>query len=151
LKKTNFDARAGSTDKTADFYDNPWKYSFTHNFKVHFKRGALQALANKVDITLSSATPEIPSTQQVVDEFNQRMKASIFESDTRRRYSAASYHVTQVEYKETLAFYDPQMALKAPPKPASSSQASDSLFCRNCGASLPSDSKFCTKCGTHVL
>lgn len=140
----------GQTSETSDFYNNPWKYSFTHNFKVHFKRGIMQALANKLDITISSATAEIPSTQQVMEEFNQRMKSSIVVSNTRQRYSEASYHVTQIEYKESFAFYDPQMAPKAPPKQTFNQPPSGSVFCRNCGASLPSDSKFCNKCGTQV-
>ena len=151
MQKVKFDARIGSNDQTADFYQNSWKYSFTHNFKVHYKRGVLQALANKLDITISSASPEIPSTQQVMDEFNERMKASIIKSDTRSRYSEASYHVTQVEYKESLAFYDPQMAPKEPPTQTFSPQPSGSFFCRKCGTSLPPDSKFCKKCGTQVI
>jgi hypothetical protein len=141
----------GPTDRTGDFYSNPLKYSFSHNFKVHFKRGILQALANKLDITISSTTPEIPSTQQVMDEFNQRMKSSIIVSNTRHRYSEASYHVTQIEYKESFAFYDPQMASRAPPRQVVSPQSSRSIFCRNCGASLRDDSKFCDKCGTQVV
>ncbi len=88
--------------------------------------------------------------QQVMEEFNQRMKSSIIKSDTRGRYSDASYHVTQVEYKESFAFYDPQMVTKAPPRPTPSQQPSGSLFCRICGVSLPSDSKFCNKCGTMI-
>jgi ribosomal protein L40E len=138
------------TNETSDFYNNPWKYSFTHNFKVHFKRGILQALANKLDITIRSSSAQIPSTQEVMLEFNERMKSSNIVSDTRGRYSKASYHVTQIEYKESFAFHDPQMAHKAPPTQTVTKQSSGSLFCRNCGTSLSLDSKFCNKCGTQV-
>ena len=157
MQKLKFDARQGRTESARDMYDNPWKYSFAHNFKVHFKRGILQALANKLDITISSAGPEMPSTNDVMTEFNQRMKASIVVSNTRQRYSEASYHVTQIEYKESFAFYDPQMASQRSPPLVSQAAPSSALqpnsmsgFCRNCGARLPTDSRFCNKCGTRV-
>ena len=157
MQKLKFDARQGRTGNSGDMHDNPWKYSFAHNFKVHFKRGILQALANKLDITVSSATPEMPSTNDVMTEFNQRMKASIVVSNTRGRYSDAAYHVTPIEYKESFAFYDPQMAQRPLPMtqtvPAASSapDTSGSVFCRHCGASLPADSRFCNKCGTQLI
>lgn len=158
MQKFKFDARQGRTEGSKDLYDNSWRYSFAHNFKVHFKRGILQALANKLDITISSAAPEMPSTNDVMTEFNQRMKASIVVSNTHQRYSEASYHVTQIEYKESFAFYDSQMASQRPPRaPQTSSPtmglqitSADSMFCRSCGARLPSDSKFCNRCGTPV-
>jgi len=143
----------GPTDLNGDLYNIPSKYSFVHNFKVHCKRGVMQALANKLDISITATNPQLPSTQQVMDEFNERMKSSIIVSNTMRRYAAASYHVTQVEYKESFAFYDPKMAPQAIPQAAStqpSSPSSPSLYCRKCGAALPSDSKFCNKCGTPV-
>ena len=150
MQKFKFDARMSQTNETSDFYNNPWKYSFTHNFKVHFKRGILQPLANKLDVTVSSTTAQMPPTQQVMEEFNERMKSSNIVSDTHGRYSRASYHVTQIEYKESFAFYDSQMATNASPKQAFNQQPSGSLFCRNCGTSLHPDSKFCDKCGTRV-
>lgn len=160
MQKLKFDARQGRTDYSKDMCDNPWKYSFTHNFKVHFKRSIIQALANKLDISISSAGAEMPSTNDVMAEFNQRMKASIVVSDTRHRFSESSYHVTQIEYKESFAFYDPQMASQRPPPAPPRAQTlgpqsvpasvSDSLYCRNCGGRLPADSKFCNKCGTQV-
>lgn len=159
MQKIKFDARIGRNEMTKDLFDNPSKYSFTHNFKVHFKRGILQALANKLDVSISQSSAEIPSTNLVMQEFNERMKASIVVSNTRRRYSQASYHVTQIEYKESFAFYDPQMT--HPPSQAGPTYGptqtlnpqqvgQESVFCRNCGASLPLDSKFCNKCGTPV-
>lgn len=156
MQKLKFDARLGRTESNRDMYDNPWKYSFTHNFKVHFKRSVIQALANKLDITISSPTAQMPSTNDVMGEFNQRMKASVVVSDTKHRFSEASYHVTQVEYKESFAFYDPQMAQQPPPTPqmtpaaSLAPSASGVVFCRSCGAKLPADSKFCNKCGTQV-
>lgn len=151
MQKFKFDARTGQTGETNDFYSSPWKYSFNHNFKVHYKRSAFQALASKLDITITSPSADTPSTNQVMQEFNERMKSSIVHTGTRERFSDASYHVTQIEYKESFAFYDPQMAQRAPPAPVLSQQHARSMFCRNCGTGLPADSKFCNKCGTQVV
>ncbi len=118
MQKTKFAARKGPADSTADFYSNPWNYPFVHNSKVPFKRGAFQTLANKLDSSISSPSAEMPSTHQVMNEFNERMKVSIVVSDTKRRYSEASYHITQVEYKEPFAFYDPQTTPRMAPQPA---------------------------------
>lgn len=165
MQKTKFDARKGPADSTADFYSDPWKYSFVHNFKVHYKRGAFQGLANKLDISISSPSAEMPSTHQVMNEFNERMKASIVVSDTKRRYSEASYHVTQVEYKESFAFYDPQTAPRTPPQPtpafsspmpvprmlSENQQLPPPRFCRMCGADVVSGSAFCRQCGAQIV
>ena len=84
------------------------------------------------------------------------MKASVVVSDTKHRFSEASYHVTQVEYKESFAFYDPQMTQQPTPTPqmtpaaSLAPSASGAVFCRSCGTKLPADSKFCNKCGTQV-
>ena len=149
----------GPTSETGDLYNFSWKYSFVHNFKVHYKQSVLQALANKVDVSLSSDSPRMPSTQQVMEEFNQRMQMGNVARNKVRRFSQVSYHVTNVEYKESFAFYDPQTAPRAPPTqppapmsvPAQAGQNLGLLFCRNCGAQLPSDSKFCNRCGTPVV
>jgi hypothetical protein len=154
----------GRTDFTFDFYDNSWKYSFVHNFKVHYKRGILQPLANKLDISLSTSTADMPSTQGVMNEFNERMKASIVVSNTRHRFSEASYHVTQIEYKESFAFYDPQTAPRMTPQQTQrqfrpslappmlvGNQVQPALFCRRCGGSLPVDSAFCAQCGERIV
>ena len=164
MDKFKFDSRMGRTSLTFDFYDNPWKYSFVHNFKVHYKSGLLQALANKLDISLSTPSADMPSTQDVMNEFNDRMKASIVVSNTKKRFSQASYHVTQIEYKESLAFYDAQTAPRMAPQqiqrqfPPSmaprmivGNQTQAALFCRRCGASLPADSAFCAQCGERVI
>jgi hypothetical protein len=171
LQKYKFDARIGPMSQNGNLYTSPWKYSFVHNFKVHYKVSMLQALANKIDVSISSTTPQIPSTQVVMEEFNQRMKLGNVTREARGRFSAASYHVTNIEYKESFAFYDPNTAPSAPPPsqiqqvqqapralsaesqypPLGLSQdTTGPIFCRNCGARLPSDSKFCNKCGTAV-
>jgi ribosomal protein L40E len=162
LQKFKFDAQAGPTSNNQDFYTNSWRYSFVHNFKVHYKQSVLQALANKADVSISSATPQIPSTQQVMDEFNQRMQmGNVARENLRKRFSSVSYHVTNIEYKESFAFYDSQTAPKAPPRPqpepvvqvvtpVASAQSSSSMFCTQCGAQLPAGSRFCNRCGSPV-
>ncbi len=164
MQKLKFDARTGAASSSSDFYDNPWKYSFVHNFKVHYKRGVLQALANKLDISISTSTADVPSMQDVLNEFNERMKASMLVSNTKERFSQASYHVTQVEYKESFAFHDPKTAPRmapqqsqgqfsppAAPRMIAGGQVQPTLFCRKCGASLPADSAFCNKCGERII
>jgi len=164
LQKLKFDARTGPVSSSSDFYDNPWKYSFVHNFKVHYKRGVLQALANKLDISISTSTADVPSMQDVLNEFNERMKASMLVSNTKERFSQASYHVTQVEYKESFAFHDPKAGPRMAPQwsqdqfsplPAPhmmiGGQVQPALYCRKCGASLPADSAFCNKCGERII
>ncbi len=143
MEKTKFNAQQGTTQSTQDVWQNPQKYSFVHNFKVHYKRGLLQALANKLDVSISSSSPQLPSTQQVVDEFNKRMTATVVVSDTRHRYSEASFHITNVEYKESFAFASPSISYQA-------QQPQQSVFCRNCGNKLLPDSRFCNKCGAPI-
>ena len=104
-KKIEFDARKGRNETSQPFYDNPQLYSFVHNFKVHFKRGALQPLANKIDVSINSTSPEKSSMQQVTDEFNKRMTMSVAVSDTKHRFSLPSYHITNIEYKESIALF----------------------------------------------
>lgn len=117
MQKFKFDARLGPTTENTDFYNSSWKYSFVHNYKVHYKQSVIQALANKVDISLPSSTPQMPSTQQVMEEFNQRMQMGNVARNAVRRFSQVSYHVTNIEYKESFAFYDAQTAPRAPPAP----------------------------------
>jgi len=106
--KVEFDAQTGPTEPTADLHQNPQKYSFVHNFKVHYKRGALQALASKLDVSITSSSPQLPSMQEVTKEFHRRMASSLPLSNTRVRYGNASYHITNVEYKESIAMFLPQ-------------------------------------------
>ncbi len=152
LKKIDFDAREPNSRRAAEVFQNPNSYSFVHNFKVHYKRGAFQALANKLDVSVSSPYPDLPQPQLVVEEFNRRMTASLFSSNTKERYSSASYHVTDVEYKESMAIplpgYQVQSgtALTAQPQ----QQLTNFVFCSSCGTKLPSESKFCNICGKPI-
>jgi hypothetical protein len=158
LQKFKFDARMGPTSSYQDLYTNPWKYSFVHNFKVHYKQSIVQALAHKADVSISSANPQIPSLQDVTEQFNQRMQLGNVHQNIRGRFAQVSYHITNIEYKESFAFYDPQMSARAPPttppaptpSPFQSAPAQGSQFCTNCGNPLPPNSKFCNKCGTIV-
>jgi hypothetical protein len=158
LQKFKFDARIGATSTNQDLYTNPWRYSFVHNFKVHYKQSILQALANKADVSISSANPQIPSLQEVTEQFNQRMQFGNVHQNIKGRFAQVSYHITNIEYKESFAFYDPQMANRVPPTPPPAPTASPvqpaftpgSKFCTNCGSQLPPNSKFCNNCGTSV-
>ncbi len=148
-RKIEFDARNPDEKRAAEVFRNPSAYSYVHNYKVHYKRGAFQALANKLDISVGGPSPSLPESQVVVDEFNRRMTAAVFSSDTRERYSSASYHITNVEYKESMAI--PLPNYQVPSGTAltvqSQQQLESSLSCSDCGAKLPSGSKFCNNCG----
>ena len=158
MQKFKFDARIGPTSGFQDFFTNPWKYSFVHNFKVHYKQSLLQALAYKADVSMSSANPQIPSLQDVTEQFNQRMQMGNAHQNVKGRFAQVSYHITNIEYKESFAFYDPQMAPKAPPPPSpaptptpiQSTPTRGSRFCTSCGNQFPPNSRFCNKCGAAV-
>ncbi len=96
-KKIEFDARSGLN------VDDLGNFSFVHNFKVHWKRSGLQMLANKLDISVISESSALPSYVDVAKEFNARMLNSVMHTDTRGRFSLPSYHITNIEYKESLA------------------------------------------------
>ena len=153
-KKIEFDAMQGRNEFTKDLYDNPQSYSFVHNYKVHFKRGGLQVLADKIDVSINSGSPKLPSMQEVTEEFNNRMSMTVAHSNTRRRFSLASYHITNIEYKESMAIFLQQEYQNVPQRlvpqssPISAMQEPQSTFCRNCGSKFAPDSKFCSKCGT---
>jgi hypothetical protein len=151
-KKIEFDGRQGPTEKTSDLYQNPQDYSFIHNYKVHFKRGTLQVLANKVDISVTTSSPQLPSPQQVTEEFQKRMTASVVVSDTRKRYSEVSFHITDVEYKQSIALPLPKSYGVRTPSVRSASNGGEGspIICRSCGYPPPSGSKFCNKCGAAV-
>ncbi len=163
MQKRKFDARSGPTPTYQDLFSNPWRYSFIHNFKVHYKASALQALANKVDVSISSTSPQIPATQDIVNEFNQRMQLGNVSRNMRQRFSSASYHITNIEYKESFAFHDPQTAPRTSPIPQAQpqvptfpssqpqSQIGMSKFCTGCGDRLPPNSRFCGSCGSAVI
>ena len=158
-KKSKFDARIGPGPGQEDLFQSPQAYTFIHNFKVHYKRGVLQALANKTDVSINSSSPQLPDMQLVTDEFNRRMTATVVVSNTRRRYAEVSFHITNVEYKESFAIPRPVGYNQSSPAPSAASVPGTtqsgpqdlSIFCRSCGNRLPSDSKFCNKCGLPVV
>jgi ribosomal protein L40E len=143
--KIKFNSDLPPDEDTRDLYQHPERYSFVHNFKVHYKRGVLQAIANKMDVSISSVSPKLPTMQEVTAEFNNKMTMSLAHTNTRMRYSQASFHITNIEYKESIAMF-----LNVPQTPISQQVSSDSIYCRSCGAKLPPDSKFCNKCGTPI-
>src|SRR5438128_343540 len=84
--------------------------------EVHYKRGALQALASKLDVSITSSSPQLPSMQEVTEEFHRRMASSLPLSNTRVRYGNASYHITNVEYKESIAMFFPKSGNRHQPE-----------------------------------
>jgi hypothetical protein len=157
-KKIKFNAQRGPEVGQEDLFQNPQAYTFVHNFKVHYKRGVLQALANKTDVSINSSSPQLPDLQLVNDEFNRRMTATVVVSDTRRRYAEVSFHITNTEYKESFAipkpagYYQPStspsiISTTAMTQPGPRGQ---SIFCSGCGNRLPPESKFCNICGHQV-
>lgn len=159
MQKVRFDAKAEPSLKNEDLYANTWKYSFIHNFKVHYKVSVLQALANKIDISIPSSSPGLPPVQRVLDEFNQRMQLGNVSRNDKGRKSAISYHVTDIEYKESIALQEanslPEVApLPRPPmliRAMPAGQLEGPLYCNQCGSKLPDDSKYCNRCGSAVV
>jgi hypothetical protein len=146
--KIEFNAQLPPNENNRELYQHPERYSFVHNYKVHYKRGAFQAIANKMDVSISSASPKLPTMQEVTDEFNNRMTMSVAHSETRIRYSRVSFHITNIEYKESIAIFQNVYSTQIS-QPTSQIRVG-SIYCRNCGTNLSPDSKFCNKCGTAV-
>ncbi len=144
--KIKFDAR----NPPEAILRNPQSYQFIHNFKVHFKRGVLQVLANKMDVSINSAAPQLPALQAVTDEFNRRMVMSDAHTNTTGRYTASSFHITNIEYKESMALAYSGIGVVSPQPQSQQSVGAQSLYCKNCGNSLQPNSKFCNLCGTRV-
>ena len=149
--RIEFDATRGPTERTADLYENPQSYSFIHNYKVHFKRSALQMVANKIDISVGSRSSQLPGHEEVVNQFNDRALVAMANPRTR----ISSYHITNVEYKESIAMPLPEnQRSRAPPltQPAPVSEVGEMefVYCLGCGSRLPFDSRFCNKCGLTV-
>jgi hypothetical protein len=117
--KIEFDARREFPAEVRDNIDG-WEY--THNFKVHYKSSGLQILASKLDVSIPSYTPQLPSHQEVEAAANARLQGSTFAiqrsgtvfSSTLGRFGKKdltfSYHITDAEYKETIAFRKGQEA-----------------------------------------
>jgi len=118
-KKIEFDARK---ELPKEIKDNIPGWEYTHNFKVHYKSSGLQILASKLDLSISSDTPELPTHQQVQEVANARLQGSTLtltkggtiSSSTLGRFGkkdlAFSYHITDAEYKESIAFLKGQEA-----------------------------------------
>jgi len=117
--KIEFDARK---ELPKEIKDNISGWEYTHNFKVHYKSSGLQILASKLDLSVPSDTPELPSHQQVQEVANARLQGSTvtltkggtISSSTLGRFGkkdlAFSYHITDAEYKESIAFLKGQEA-----------------------------------------
>lgn len=97
--KIEFDAR----HPPKQILQNQQSYSYVHNFKVHFKRSALQMLANKIDVSVNTDSHTIPPPQLVTNEFNNRMILGAAHTNTKRRFNPSSFHITNIEYKESIA------------------------------------------------
>jgi len=142
--KIEYDAR----QPPQQIMQSPQSFQYVHNFKVHFKRGALQAIANKVDVSIDSSSYQMPSIQEVTKAFNDRMVMSNAHSNTRERFSASSFHITNIEYKESMALIYSMGGNSVPPQQIVTQTRS--AFCRSCGSPAQADSKFCNKCGTPL-
>lgn len=126
---------------------NPGGYSYVHNFKVHFKTSRVQMIATKMDISITSDLPHMPTNQEVTQQFNQQMMMILNNPNLRTsKDKFPSYHITMIEYKESIAM------------PTSKSRMPESrevpreqlIFCKSCGSKLSSDSSFCNKCGLPI-
>lgn len=156
-KKLEFDAQSPQT-APQDLLINPQNYSYIHNFKVHFKDSALQLLASKTDVSVSSTNPNMPTMQEVTDEFHKRMTMAVVHSNNKKKYQSSSYHITNVEYKESIAMFLPQTfgGQSARQMSSQSAQAQISFapvahsFCGSCGKPLASGLRFCPSCGGQV-
>jgi hypothetical protein len=117
--KIEFDARK---EFPKEIKDNITGWEYTHNFKVHYKSSGIQILASKLDLSIPSDSPKLPSHQEVEAAANARLQGSTFaiqksgtiSSSTLGRFGkkdlAFSYHITDAEYKETIAFLKGQEA-----------------------------------------
>jgi hypothetical protein len=111
--KIEFDARKELPEEIKSNIDG---WSYTHNFKVHYKSSGIQVLASKLDLSIPSDSPQLPSHEDVEAAANARLQGSTFSiqksgtvfSSTLGRLGkkdlAFSYHITDAEYKETIAF-----------------------------------------------
>lgn len=143
-----FDARK----PPEEILSNPQSFSYVHNFKVHYKHSSLQLLADKLDVSVSTKTPQVPPGNWVMNEFNWRMKKSRNRRGSRQGYDPNSYHVTNIEYTESLATrFDFQNATSVKSVPAQKVMVqAASTYCPSCGGAISAESKFCSKCGTAL-
>lgn len=107
--KIEFDARKELPEEIKNNIDG-WEY--THNFKVHYKSSGLQVLASKLDLSICSDSPTLPSHKEVEEAANARLQGSTFSIQHSgittgrlgKKDLTFSYHITNAEYKETIAF-----------------------------------------------
>jgi len=106
--KIEFDARKEFPPEIKSDVEG-WEY--THNFKVHYKSSRLQVLASKLNISIPSYTPQLPSHAEVEEAANARLQGSTFSIQRGgtpgrlvKKDLTFSYHITDAEYKETIAF-----------------------------------------------
>ncbi len=105
--KIKFDARGESPDAIKN---NPEGWEYTHNFKVHYKSSRLQVLASKLNLSVPSSTPKLPSHNESEAAANERLMGSTFTVQHGVRTPGRlgkkdltfSYHITNAEYKETI-------------------------------------------------
>ncbi len=118
--KIEFDARK---ELPKEIKDNASGWEYTHNFKVHYKSSGIQILASKLDLSIPSDTPELPSHQEVEEAANARLQGTTFTitkgsrgllgtplGRLGKKDLAFSYHITDAEYKESIAFLKGQGA-----------------------------------------
>jgi len=109
VKKIEFDARK-ELPKEIKSNINGWEY--THNFKIHYKSSRIQILASKLDLSIPSDSPELPSHQEVEEVANARLQGTTFSIQKSgknigrlgKKDLTFSYHITDAEYKESIAF-----------------------------------------------
>ena len=105
-KKIEFDARK-PLPKEIEGEPSGWEYN--HNFKVHYKSSGLQMLASKLDLSIPSDVPALPSHSEVEDAANARIQGTTFginKSKGRlfKKDVVFSFHITESEYKESIAY-----------------------------------------------
>ena len=146
-KKVKFDARQPPQDLQG-YRD----YSFVHNFKVRYKKSSLQIFENEVAVSITSSSARLPSPETVSRQFNRQLPY-------RERHS--SFHITNIEYKESVAMsYGMKkspvpitVSLNQPHNPTISNSTnppttiSGFMFCKKCGTRLEASSRFCKSCG----
>jgi hypothetical protein len=151
-KKIEFNGNEQPNEKTQDLFQNPQNYSFIHNYKVHFKTSGLQVIAQKVDISVNSSSAQLPTTQEVTSQFNnQMMMMTNNPAYGMRSGRPMSFHITNVEYKESIALFEPNSQSRSRETPVIEipiGTGQTSSFCKSCGNRMTLDSKFCNKCGT---
>ena len=100
--KIAFDARR----LPEQILSSPEAYSYVHRFRVHFKASKIHTKSKKVDIAVSSSSPHIPTHQEVELEFNQWMLNMMMDANKlsiwTHHEALPSFHITKVEYRESL-------------------------------------------------